>query len=107
MLNFGDYTSSNSTNSVTWTSSVSSQDMRASNTVNTVNTVNASSSNNISWKMKLCRECGHGQDEYGCFSMQGNFAVSMVFGCPCKEYVPSDNLEYLEYRYDKKLGDNK
>lgn len=23
-------------------------------------------------------------------------------GCDCKEYIPKDNLQYLEYLYDKK-----
>lgn len=57
----------------------------------------------LTFQMKLCRICQHGHMEgAGCMSVMQNNAVIFV-GCTCKEYVPADNLEYLEWKHIKKL----
>jgi hypothetical protein len=47
----------------------------------------------------------------GCWHPHNDLAKNIVDGCichygtnkkECKQYIPSDNLEYLEYQYDKK-----
>lgn len=57
----------------------------------------------LTFKMKVCRACKHGHMEgAGCMDVMQNNAVIFV-GCTCKEYVPADNLEYLEWKHIKKL----
>jgi len=69
-------------------------------TNNTYTTSASITSNNFSFKK--CRECNHGhiEGQSGCMDSIG-FMVTFA-KCNCKEYVPSDNLEYLEYLYNKK-----
>jgi hypothetical protein len=49
-----------------------------------------------------CRTCGHFWEDHGhcgrrcCVHMDfDNFTLD----CDCKEFIPSDNLEFLEWRY--------
>jgi hypothetical protein len=57
----------------------------------------------ISYSMPRCRVCKHGHhsptsptiDARGCYDIVGS-SVTFV-PCSCKEHVPEDNLEYLEY----------
>ena len=53
---------------------------------------------------KKCRICLHAHlvDNDGCIEVVGLSNSVTFIGCPCKEYVPSDNLEYLEYLDKKK-----
>lgn len=52
-------------------------------------------------EVKVCRNCKHchlaGQEM--CINVSG-FIVTFAT-CPCKEYIPSDNLEYMEWCYNK------
>lgn len=51
---------------------------------------------------KLCRNCSHAHiaGQKVCIMQEGWNIISVI--CVCEEYVPKDNLEYLEYMYDKK-----
>ena len=51
--------------------------------------------------IKRCRNCNHAhiEGQQGCIDAIGNDVFFK--DCSCIEYVPSDNLEYLEY-LDKK-----
>ena len=62
------------------------------------NSVNGSLGVNI----KRCRECNHAHldSQYGCMDASG-MTITFVSWCTCKEYVPTDKLEYIEYLYDK------
>lgn len=68
---------------------------------NSSNTV--TSNINFSYILKRCRNCNHAHavsGEGGCYDIiQG--AIAFVI-CQCKENVPTDNLEYLEYLLKKK-----
>jgi hypothetical protein len=80
------------------------------NVVNsTVGTYTTSSSNtcsnnvNFVYLINRCRECNHAHTQTGgagCYDVVGN-SVAFVL-CRCKEHVPTDNLEYLEYLSKKK-----
>ena len=52
--------------------------------------------------IKRCRTCNHAHlaEQTGCIDQEG-FNTIFVF-CGCKEYLPKDNLEYLEYLFKKK-----
>ena len=52
--------------------------------------------------IKRCRNCNHAHlaEQTGCIDQEGWNTIFVT--CPCKEYVPSDNLEYLEYLDKKK-----
>jgi len=53
--------------------------------------------------IKRCRKCNHAHTEsetMGCYDIFNN-SIAFV-PCQCKEYVPTDNLEYLEYLSKKK-----
>jgi len=58
--------------------------------------------NNITYNpvidIKRCRTCNHAhlEEQTGCIDQYGWNTV-FVDHCPCKEYLPKDNLEYLEY----------
>jgi hypothetical protein len=75
----------------------------------TVGTYTTSSSNNCSnsvnfvYIINRCRECNHAHTQtggVGCYDIVGN-SIAFVL-CSCEEYVPIDNLEYLEYLITKK-----
>jgi len=53
--------------------------------------------------IKRCRNCNHAHlaEQPGCIDQDGWNTV-FVAHCPCKEYLPKDNLEYLEYLDKKK-----
>ena len=85
----------------------------------------------IKLKESLCRACNHGLYKHCLYTQifkgdvmdttlinvlkmvkcsssdyvnpTSSIAVSFN-GCPCLEYVPADNLEYLERQYEKKAG---
>jgi hypothetical protein len=54
--------------------------------------------------IKRCRNCNHAHlaEQTGCIDLEGWNTVFVV--CSCKEQVPSDNLEYLEWLDKKKNG---
>ena len=55
--------------------------------------------------LKRCRSCNHAHiaGEQGCIDYSLGFQNSVVFvPCTCKEYLPKDNLEFLEYLSKKK-----
>lgn len=69
-------------------------------------TVNSSSINSVNFEyiIKRCRVCKHAHSQEGgkgCYDTVGN-SVAFVISCRCKEHVPEDNLEYLEYLLKKK-----
>lgn len=56
---------------------------------------------NVTWNIKKCRGCKHGH-------FQGSNCCAQIFGsmislvqCPCTEYVPENNLEFLEWKFNK------
>lgn len=57
-------------------------------------------------KLKKCRTCSHahlaGQEV--CID---NFYSGSIYPvtCGCKEYIPKDNLEYMEWKYNKKKNE--
>ena len=56
-----------------------------------------------------CRDCWH-----GVFVHDAKKQCHIIFDwknglkelCHCEGYIPQDNLEYLEFRYDKKVENN-
>lgn len=62
-------------------------------------------SNNIEikWVIPRCRACQHSHSQQGglgCYDVMVSSLVYII--CKCKEHVPEDNLEYLEYLSKKK-----
>lgn len=67
----------------------------------------------ISLDLDCCRTCGHMRFLHyapeNAFEGQGVFQHEQSLrcdpqtdhGCDCKEYIPEDNLDYLEWRYNK------
>lgn len=55
---------------------------------------------------KKCRNCHHAHlvGNPGCIEITGFSNLVYFSTCQCPEYVPSDNLEYLEYLDKKKSG---
>jgi hypothetical protein len=51
--------------------------------------------------VKKCRFCNHAhlEDQQVCVDSSG-WSLSIVM-CHCKEYAPKDNLEFLEWKYNK------
>jgi len=69
-------------------------------------TSNSSVSNNVTFEyiIKRCRECKHAHAQEGargCYDVC-DASIAFVVNCHCKEHVPEDNLEYLEYLIKKK-----
>lgn len=58
--------------------------------------------NTIKIDIKRCRICDHAHldGQEGCIEVIGQM-VTFV-SCTCKEYLPLDNLEYLEHLSEKK-----
>lgn len=56
----------------------------------------------VKWNVKLCRECQHAHFEgnEGFCGITFNESVTFI-ACKCPEYVPTDNLDYLEWKYKK------
>lgn len=54
-----------------------------------------------------CRTCLHGEhDRMFCSVMFCDYSdndISDPYYCECNEYVPSENLEYLEWNYLRSL----
>lgn len=46
----------------------------------------------------LCRNCNTFQ-----YIHKGMSQTALHWTASCEEYIPCDNLEYLEYMYDKKV----
>jgi hypothetical protein len=92
-------TSSNAICTGTWSSTFSNNALNSG----TIGTCTSTSNYDVSWAIKRCRNCkhGHADSRIGCFDIDGNSITSML-GCFCLEYVPLDNLEYLEYLSNKK-----
>ena len=92
------YNSSNSS-SVVWSADYS-------NNVgdNSYATVTTTSSNMVqfSFVLKRCRSCkhSHAPEGVGCYNVVGTSVAYVI--CSCKEHVPEDNLEFLEYLSRKK-----
>lgn len=55
--------------------------------------------------IKRCRSCNHAHlaEQPGCVDTNGYDVVFQSI-CSCKEYLPKDNLEYLEYLDKKKTS---
>lgn len=71
----------------------------------TYTSTTGSALNTVELNIKRCRNCHHAhiEGQSGCIeALHGNVTFR---SCSCEEYVPSDNLEYLEYLDKKK--DNK
>lgn len=71
----------------------------------TTNTTSTSTTGILSLpNYKKCRSCNHAHlvENQGCIEVTG-LSNSVYFAvCSCKEYVPQDNLEFLEYLSKKK-----
>jgi hypothetical protein len=52
--------------------------------------------------IKRCRNCNHAHlaEQTGCIDQEGWNTIFVI--CKCTEYLPKDNLEYLEYLAKKK-----
>ncbi|MGH7974740.1 MAG: hypothetical protein ACREBR_04395 [bacterium] len=64
---------------------------------------NSNSFITIKYAIKRCRECKHAHSQTegaGCYDVIGDSVAFVI--CQCKEHVPQDNLEYLEYLLKKK-----
>lgn len=52
-----------------------------------------------------CRSCKHSYISHTDFNNQNCLCQYVIDGaCQCLEYLPEDNLEFLEYKYGRKLG---
>ena len=51
-----------------------------------------------------CKSCMHCIHLYSCwqFSIRLGGDLNYKDYCPCQKYIPSDNLEYLEYLNEQK-----
>jgi hypothetical protein len=51
-----------------------------------------------------CRICHHSYHVANCTIAYYEFGDDSepTYKCTCKEYLPSDNLEYLEWKYDQR-----
>jgi hypothetical protein len=55
-----------------------------------------------------CRNCFHSWEMHGhcgsmmCFQDMSTPNESMVF-CGCEEYIPKNNLEFLEWKYERHI----
>lgn len=57
----------------------------------------------FSYVIERCRNCKHAHTQsggMGCYDVMGGAVVFVL--CQCKEHVPQDNLEFLEYLMKKK-----
>lgn len=98
---FNGLTSSTSNNStVTWVGNFDSN--LAGSEYSGITTTSSTYPSQPKIDIKRCRMCNHAHlaDQVGCIEQDGFNFIYVI--CPCKEYVPSDNLEYLEYLYKKK-----
>lgn len=53
------------------------------------------------YNFETCRACSH---YYLGHTNSSGERDACIFGftlCPCKEFLPKDNLEFLEYKYEK------
>ena len=91
------WNSSNSSN-VVWSVDYSN----STNTSYTAVTTSTSNTFQFSFIMKRCRSCKHSHvsEGVGCYDWAGMTVAYAV--CSCKEHVPEDNLEFLEYLSRKK-----
>jgi hypothetical protein len=67
--------------------------------------INTTSSNTVNFVyiIERCRACKHAHSQKGgtgCYDVVGASVAFVI--CQCKEHVPEDNLEYLEYILNKK-----
>lgn len=74
--------------------------------MNYSNTISSNIANSVQFEyiIKRCRTCNHAHAQEGaagCYDVAGN-SVAFVISCRCKEHVPKDNLEYLEYKLKQK-----
>lgn len=94
------FNSSNSSN-VVWSMDYSNI-VDSSGVSSTTTTSSNSTTVKIAFVAPRCRQCkhSHAQEGVGCFDVRDS-AVAFV-PCSCKEHVPEDNLEYLEYLLKKK-----
>jgi hypothetical protein len=92
------FSNSSSSSNVVWITNCSNVSDFAIYTTS----ANSTHSNNVefNWVIPRCRVCKHSHFETGCFDTVGP-SVAFVL-CSCKEHVPEDNLEYLEYLIKKK-----
>lgn len=35
------------------------------------------------------------------------YEMQITYSCLCKDYIPSDNLEWMEWQYNKLVGNNR
>jgi hypothetical protein len=58
-----------------------------------------------------CRHCGHVKLAHSLIQKRCVDARLIATGryklCKCNNFEPKDNLEFLEYKYEKKLGKKK
>jgi hypothetical protein len=50
----------------------------------------------------LCRVCKHYYLSHTDIAHQPSFCHNITMSCKCKEFLPEDNLEFLEYEYRKR-----
>lgn len=96
-------TTSSNTSNITWGSGLNIMTARDpglySGTYTT--TTSNSISSVVEYKIKRCRDCNHAHlsEQSGCIDTVGMMVAFVP--CNCKEYKPSDNLEFIEWKYNK------
>ena len=67
-------------------------------------TSTTSTRNTFKVDIKRCRNCSHAhmEGQQGCIDAIGGMVYFTT--CTCQEYIPTDNLEYLEWLDKKKNG---
>lgn len=50
----------------------------------------------------LCRTCRHYYLSHTDIGHEPSFCHNIIRSCKCKEFLPEDNLEFLEYKYGKR-----
>ena len=91
------YSNASLSNNIIWTDSSGIGVDYYTSTTTTGNSITP-----VTLDLKVCRNCNHAhiESQSGCIEQKG-FSIVFVI-CSCKEYVPIDNLEYLEYLLKKK-----
>jgi len=55
------------------------------------------------YNFERCRSCKHNYISHTDFAHNKSACQYAVNGnCKCKEFLPQDNLAFLEYKYDKR-----
>jgi hypothetical protein len=103
------FTSSSNSSTSWFPTIVTSPYIHPGNWAITSGTYTTSNAINYEIDIKRCRVCNHAhlEEKSGCIEYVGS-TIYFISWCCCMEYVPTDNLEYLEWCYERrsKRGSN-